>query len=275
MKTNEITLKINNKIHSFPHPIVMGIVNYTPDSFYRKSRVSQKDEVLFLAEKHLNEGAKLLDLGAFSTRPGSAQIDENEELERITLPLQWVTDYFPEALLSIDTFHAKIAEYSLQNGASIINDISGGTYDTKILDVVAKYDVPYIAMHVSADFKTIHEEMESSDILHDVSDYFDQKIALYKSKGITQIILDPGFGFSKKMNDNFTLLNRLSELKKLGYPILVGLSRKRMIWQTLDISIDEALNGTTVLNTIALQNGASILRVHDVKEAMEAIKLSL
>jgi len=266
-------LKFANKITTFAHPIVMGIINCTPDSFFEGSRKQFRNEVLQLAEKHLKEGASILDLGAFSTRPGIDLISENEELERIKEPLKWISSEFPEAWVSVDTFRASVADFCLQNGAHIINDISGGQFDEKILDVVSRYQCPYIAMHLHGTPETMHHDYVYGNISQDVVHYFEKRIAHYRSKGIQQLILDPGFGFSKSMNDNFRLLEQLDDLKTLSFPVLVGISRKRMIWKTLGSSPQEALNGTTALNTIALLKGASILRVHDVREAVEAIRL--
>lgn len=273
MKTNELKLKIDHKIHIYSYPIVMGIVNCTPDSFYGGSRKQLKENILTLVEKHLNDGATIIDIGGFSTRPGTQFITEKEEIERISAPLAWILERFPNAILSIDTFRSSVADYCLSHGAHIINDISGGEFDPEILDVVAKFNCPYIAMHLIGNLTTMHNEYNYVAIEEDVCSYFELKYSTYKNKGIHNVIIDPGFGFSKSKEDNFRLLKNLKTLQKLSLPILVGLSRKRMIWQTLDLNPNEALNGTSILNTIALQNSASILRVHDVKEAMEAIKL--
>lgn len=266
-------LKFANKITTFAHPIVMGIINCTPDSFFEDSRKQLQDEVLQLAEKHLKDGASILDLGAFSTRPGIDFISESEELNRIKEPLKWITSEFPEAWISVDTFRASIADFCLQNGAHIINDISGGQFDEQLLDVVSSYQSPYIVMHLQGTPETMHHDYVYGDISQDVVHYFEKRIAHYHSKGIQQLILDPGFGFSKSMNDNFRLLGHLEELKALSFPVLAGVSRKRMIWKTLESSPEQALNGTTVLNTVALLKGADILRVHDVREAVEAVRL--
>ncbi len=273
MKTNELTLKIGHKIQIFSNPIVMGIVNCTPDSFYKESRKQLKEDVLRLTEKHLKDGASIIDIGGHSTRPGAQSITERQEIERLSGPLSWIQEHFPGVLISIDTFKSSVADYCLSNGAHIINDISGGEFDPIILDVISKFDCPYIAMHLIGNYSTMHNAYSYNAIEEDVYAYFELKYNTYKNKGIHQVIIDPGFGFSKSLEDNFRLLKNLEILKQLSLPILVGVSRKRMIWQTLNSSSEEALNGTSVLNTIALKNGASILRVHDVKEAMESIKL--
>jgi dihydropteroate synthase len=274
MKTNETTLKIKDKIISLESPIVMGIINCTPDSFFDESRKNKKDDVLFTAEKQLKEGASILDLGAFSTRPNTVSVSFNEELERVCNPLSWIKDEFPSCIVSIDTFRGNIAQECLNNGADIINDISGGTFDDVMLDVIKKYDCPYIAMHLQGDFNTMHKKYDYTKIEIEVLNYFQDKVKLYQKKGIHQVIIDPGFGFSKSTMDNFQLLNKLEILKQLNLPILVGISRKKMIWETLNATPKDVLNGTSVLHAIALYKGASILRVHDVKEAVEAIKLT-
>lgn len=267
-------LIFRNKNLSLDQAIVMGIVNCTPDSFFDESRQTTENEILNLVEKHLNEGAQIIDLGAYSTRPNIALIDVNEEINRIKKPIEWIKKTFPNAILSIDTFRSEVAKFSLENGADLINDISGGKFDPEILNVVSKFECPYIAMHLEGSVETMHQtKTYEPSISSYIKNYFETKISEYKSKGIHQIVLDPGFGFSKTMDDNFNLLKNLEELSVFELPILVGISRKRMIWKTLKSSPSEALNGTTTLNTIALHNGAKILRVHDVKQAVEAITL--
>lgn len=273
MKFSELTLKINDKIFTFDKPIVMGIVNCTPDSFHVNSRKQLKDELLRLVEKHISDGATIIDLGGFSTRPNAKFISEIDELERLKEPLSWIKEKFPDTLISIDTFRSLVADYCLNNGAHIINDISAGSFDTELPNVIAKHDCPYVIMHLNGDLATIHNDFTYQNITEDVLKYFDQKIEFLHQKGISQLIIDLGFGFSKSMDDNFELLQNLDLFKKLNTPILTGLSRKRMIWQTLNSSPSNALNGTTVLNTLALQAGAQILRVHDVKEAVEVVRL--
>ncbi len=273
MKFSELTLKINDKIFTYDKPIVMGIVNCTPDSFHTGSRKQLKDELLNLVEKHISDGATIIDLGGFSTRPNAKFVSEMDELERLKEPLSWIKEKFPDILISIDTFRASVADYCLKNGAHIINDISAGSFDSELPNVVTKHNCPYIIMHLNGDLTTMHNNFTYQNITEDVLKYFEQKIDFFRQKGISQLIIDLGFGFSKSMEDNFELLRNLAQFKQLNTPILAGLSRKRMIWQTLNSSPSEALNGTTVLNTLALQAGAQILRVHDVKEAVEVVRL--
>ena len=273
MKFSELTVKINDKIFTYDKPIVMGIVNCTPDSFHADSRKQLKDELLRLVEKHISDGATIIDLGGFSTRPNAKFVSEIDELERLKEPLSWIKEKFPDTLIAFDTFRSSVADYCLKNGAHIINDISAGSFDTELPNVIAKYDCPYIIMHLNGDLATMHNDFMYQNITEDVLKYFKQKIQFLHQKGITQLIIDLGFGFSKSMDENFELLQNLTQFKQLNAPILVGLSRKRMIWQTLNSSPNEALNGTTVLNTLALQAGVQILRVHDVKEAMEVVEL--
>lgn len=273
MKTNEMELKIKDKIISLASPVVMGIINCTPDSFYSSSTAQKKNNLLRAAEKHLSEGASIIDLGGFSTRPNADIIDESEELDRVLNSLIWIKQAFPHALISIDTFRSKIAEESLKNGADIINDISAGNFDENMFSVIKQYNCPYILMHLQGNINTMHDGYTYTDVTQDVFEYFERKITQCREQGIEQLIIDPGFGFSKSMEDNYRLLNQLSVLNKLDLPILVGVSRKRMIWQLLKTTPELALNGTSVLNTVALLNGASILRVHDVKEAFESIQL--
>lgn len=266
-------LKIQDKNREYPSPIVMGIINCTPDSFYSASRKQHEKELITAVETQIEQGADIIDIGGFSTRPGIKFITEGEELERVQLPIKWLTNAFPDQLFSIDTFRAHIANWALDNGVHIINDISAGTFDPKITEVVARYHCPYIIMHLIGNLKTMHQSVSKGDIVTEVLAYFKNKIQVLQQLGIQQLIIDPGFGFSKTMDDNFKLLKHLPELGSLDLPLLVGLSRKTMIWKTLGITPEDALNGTSVLNTIALMNGASILRVHDVKAAVEAINL--
>lgn len=271
--TPTFSLTINGTERHFDQPIVMGVINCTPDSFYADSRAQLRDEIMGLATKHVEDGATIIDLGAFSTRPGGEAVSAAEELARLREPLGWIVEAFPEIIVSIDTFRASVAAYGLAHGAHIINDISGGRFDPDLLDVVASAHVPYVAMHAQGDVASMHEKYAYSRVERDVVAYFAELVERLAARGIDQVIVDPGFGFSKSMEDNFRLLHRLDALRPLDCPILAGLSRKRMIWQTLDSSPALALNGTTVLNTIALMSGASILRVHDVREAMEAVAL--
>jgi dihydropteroate synthase len=251
----------------------MGIINVTPDSFYDESRYSDADAVLRQTERMLKEGADIIDIGAQSTRPHSQLIPLEEELSRLTGIVDVVTDKFPESFFSIDTFYSKVASICVAAGASIVNDVSAGQMDPEMIPAIAKLGVPYVCMHMRGTPQTMQELNSYDDVTKEVIDYFISKIALCKAAGINDVIIDPGFGFSKNIQQNFELLGKLNLLKMLDRPIMVGLSRKSTIYKTLGVSSQESLNGTTVLNTVALMKGAAILRVHDVKEARECVKL--
>jgi len=251
----------------------MGILNVTPDSFYDGARYRTDAEILQQTEKMLTEGATFIDVGAYSTRPHAADISLEEELSRALHAIRLIVKHFPGALLSIDTFRSEVARAAVQEGAGIINDISAGDLDPKMFDVVAALNVPYIMMHMRGNPQTMTTQTRYDNLIKDVTDYFHQKIDQLRQRHLADIIVDPGFGFAKTREQNFDLLRNLDYFSILGRPILAGLSRKSMIWKTLNISPDDALNGTTSLNTIALLKGANILRVHDVKEAMQAIRL--
>jgi dihydropteroate synthase len=266
------TLNCKGRLLVIEHPIVMGILNVTPDSFYPGSRVTEKD-IVVRAERMLQEGATILDIGGQSTRPGSEQVAVTEELERVIPAIQSISSVFPNAVISVDTYHSDVAAEAVNAGASIVNDVSGGTLDSAMITTVAELKVPYICMHMKGTPATMQQYAEYSDVTRDVLDYFIAKTDECKKAGINDIIIDPGFGFAKNIEQNFRLLKQLSVLKILGKPILAGLSRKATVYKTLETTADKALNGTTVVHTMALINGASILRVHDVKEAAEAIKL--
>ncbi len=267
------TLNCKGRLLVIDKPIVMGILNLTPDSFFSGSRVSSVDNALTKAEKMLSEGATILDIGGQSTRPGSEAIDEEEELNRVIPAIQAINNRFPSAYISVDTYSAKVAKTAIETGASIINDISSGSIDKNMIVTVAKLQVPYIAMHMKGTPATMQHLTNYDNVTLEVLDFFIKKTEECNNAGIQDIIIDPGFGFAKKNEQNFTLLNQLTTLKMLQKPILAGLSRKSTIYKTLKITPEESLNGTTVLNTIALQNGANILRVHDVREAIETIIL--
>jgi dihydropteroate synthase len=268
------TLNVGGKIIDLTQPKVMGILNITPDSFFSGSRLQSEKEILLQAEKMLIEGADFLDLGAYSSRVGSTDISPEEEEKRLIPAIKIIVKNFPEALLSVDTFRATIAEKAIENGAHIINDISGGNLDEHMFKVVGKLKVPYILMHMKGTPQTMKDLNQYENMMQEISYYFTEKIEQLKEAGVKDIILDPGFGFAKNVEQNFKLLQHLEDFRLLGFPVLAGISRKSMIWRSLNISPEQALNGTTVLNTIALQHGASILRVHDVKEAKECIKLT-
>lgn len=267
------TLDCKGRLLKLDHPVVMGIINITPDSFYSGSRQQDIDVMLKKAEQMLRDGATILDIGGQSTRPGSKKITADEELERIVEPIRAARQYFPEAFISIDTFYSRVAAEAVAAGADIINDISAGSMDAGMTETAALLKVPYVLMHMKGNPQTMQQRPEYSHAADEVFDFLKQKKEELSSAGIKDIIIDPGFGFGKTIRHNFELLHVLALFRQLDSPLLVGLSRKSTIYKTLGVTADEALNGTTVLNTIALMNGASILRVHDVKEAKEAITL--
>lgn len=252
----------------------MGILNVTPDSFYDGARYQTDSEVLHQTEKMLTEGASFIDVGAYSTRPHAPEIAIAEELKRALHAIRLIHKEFPTAILSIDTFRSAVATAAIQEGAHMINDISGGELDPVMFETVARLKVPYVIMHLRGNPQTMTKLTAYENLMKDITDYFHQKIKRLQELDITDIIIDPGFGFAKTREQNFELLQHLDYFSITGKPILVGLSRKSMIWKTLDIAPEDALNGTTSLNTIALLKGASILRVHDVKEAMQTIQLA-
>ena len=254
-------------------PIVMGIINATPDSFFVNSRSLKINEAVLLAEKMISEGATIIDIGGQTTKPGSDAITAAEEIERAVPVIEAVAKAFPEVYISVDTYYAAVAEAAVNAGASLVNDISGGMFDEDMIATVAKLNVPYILMHIQGVPKTMQDNPTYENITTDIIDYFIERINLCKQAGIKDIIIDPGFGFGKTIEHNYQLLQSLDAFQMFDNPLLVGVSRKGMIYKPLNIPADEALNGTTVLNTIALQQGAQILRVHDVKEAKQAIDL--
>ena len=253
-------------------PVVMGILNATPDSFYAGSRIG--DALLATAAKMLEEGAGILDLGAQSTRPGAEQVGPEEELKRLMPALMVMRQAFPEAWISIDTYHSEVAKAALDAGADMINDVSAGEDSPDMLDLVAAEKVPYIAMHKKGDPKTMAGLAQYADVGMELLEYFKKKLQVFHKLGIHDWVLDPGFGFAKDQAQNYALLRDLETLHTIGRPIMVGVSRKGMVWKALNSSPEAALNGTTVLHTMALQKGASILRVHDVKEAAECVTLN-
>lgn len=252
----------------------MGIINITPDSFYSGSRFESEKEILMQAERMLTEGATFLDLGAYSSRPGADDISVEEELNRMLPAIELILKEFPEAIISVDTFRSEVASKSIRAGAAMINDISAGKLDEKMLSVVAENQVPYIMMHMKGTPQSMKDLNQYEDLVSEVLFYFSERIRAARELGINDIIIDPGFGFAKNIDQNFELLSKLELFNNLELPLLVGVSRKSMIWKKLNISATEALNGTSVLNTAALLKGANILRVHDVKEAVECIKLT-
>lgn len=267
------TLNVNGRLFDLGTPRVMAILNITPDSFYSASRTASVDEALQKAGEFLKAGATIIDIGAYSSRPGASDLSEQEELDRIVPVVEALVATYPEAILSIDTFRAAVAEAGVKAGAHIINDISGGTLDPGMFEMVGKLQVPYILMHMKGTPQTMSQEAHYDDVVLEVVNYFSEKVAKLRALGVKDIILDPGFGFAKTRDHSYELLNHLEDLKIFGLSFLVGFSRKSMISKFLKVDPADALNGTTVLNTIALQKGASILRVHDVTPALECLKL--
>lgn len=267
------TLNCRGRLLVVDKPMVMGIINVTPDSMYSGSRYEEIGALLLKAEQMLKDGAAILDIGGQSTRPGSKKINDDEELQRTIAPVEAIHKNFPEAIISIDTYYSKVAVAAVDAGASIVNDISAGNMDKSMISSVASMQVPYVCMHMQGTPQTMQQEPHYENVTKEVLDFFIAKTDELHKAGVRDIIVDPGFGFGKTTTHNFELLRNLSVLNMLHCPILIGVSRKSTIYRTLGITTDEALNGTTVLNTIGLLNGASILRVHDVKEAVEAIKL--
>jgi len=267
------TLNVDGKLLDLSIPVIMGILNVTPDSFFDGGRYEQKANLLKQAEKLLQEGATIIDVGGMSSRPGAAIIEDSEELKRVIPAITAIKNEFPGAIISIDTVKSTIAKAAVEAGAGIVNDISGGQIDPFLLETVAQLKVPYILMHMRGTPKTMTKKTAYEDLIGEIQQYFVEKQAQLKKLGIKDVILDLGFGFSKNVAQNFQLLESLDQFHIFEWPILVGISRKSMIWRTLKTDSTQALNGTTVLNTIALLKGAKILRVHDVKEAMETITL--
>lgn len=268
-----MTINCNGKLINLSSPKIMGILNFTPDSFFDGGKYKSDKEILLQTEKMLSEGADFIDVGTYSSRPNAVFVSEDEEVNRMKSVLGILTKEFSDVIYSIDTFRSEVAKVALENGGAIINDISAFSLDEKMLDVVAKYQVPYIIMHMRGTPQTKQNFTNYDNLVKEILFYFSEKIALARSKGINDLILDVGFGFAKTIEQNFELLNKLELFQELGLPNLVGVSRKTIIYKTLEIEPKDALNGTTVLNTIALQKGANILRVHDVLEAKQTIKI--
>jgi dihydropteroate synthase len=267
------TLNCKGRLLVIEKPVVMGILNITPDSFYRGSRIMDPALLLDAAQRMIADGATIIDVGAQSTRPESDLLAMNEELDRVMPCIEILHQAFPDLLISVDTFYSQVALETVHAGASIVNDISGGTMDPNMLSVVGELNVPYVCMHMKGTPQTMNSLAKYEDVAVEVLDFFIRKIKDCTDAGIKDIILDPGFGFAKTIAHNFQLLKSLHSFQITGRPILAGLSRKSTIYKTLGISVEEALNGTTVMNTLALLQGACILRVHDVKEAVQAIQL--
>lgn len=276
-KTNTLatqkTIRIKGSLLDLSTPLVMGVINLTPDSFYAESRKSNTSLILEIASQMLQDGADILDIGGYSSRPGATPISVEEELNRVIHPIKMIKTTFPGCVISVDTFRSEVARQAIDSGASIVNDISGGELDPDMFQAVAFLQVPYILMHMRGNPETMTSQNHYEDLTRDILKELSVKLEKLEALGIHDIIVDPGFGFAKNMEQNFQLLNELEFFKWLEKPLLVGLSRKSMIHKTLGSTPDEALNGTTVANTVALLKGANILRVHDVKEAKEAVVL--
>jgi dihydropteroate synthase len=266
-------IPIQNSSWEIEGPQIMGILNITKDSFYASSRVNSVDLALELTQKFILEGAYIIDIGGQSTRPGAQFLSVAEEIKNIIPIIEAIRFQFPKTLISIDTFNSQVADKALMAGANIVNDISCGNFDDKMYKVVAAHNAGYIGMHIKGSFETMHEVHKRENIMKDLIEFFEEKKKALAAYGIEQWVIDPGFGFGKTIEENFTMVKELKQLKVLGLPILLGVSRKSSIYKTLNIKAEEALNGTTVVNTVGLVNGAHILRVHDVKEAKEGIDL--
>ncbi len=266
-------LNFKGKLCSLSQPLVMGILNYTEDSFFDGGKYTSEKAIVERAAQLLEEGADLIDIGAMSTRPGAADIDEPTEIERIRQAVSLILQHFPNTIISIDTWRASVAKVALDNGAAMINDVSGGTFDGEMIPTVAQARVPYCLMHTPAKPDVMQQHTQYNNLIGDMLRFFGTQVAKLKELGANDIIIDPGFGFGKTMEQNYFLMQNLNAFAILNLPILVGVSRKSMIYKLLETDAQHALNGTTVLNTLALLKGAHILRVHDVREARECIKM--
>lgn len=267
------TLNIKGILYTLDKPRIMGIVNLTPDSFYAESRIIKEKELLNIVEDMLIHGADFIDLGGYSTRPGAKEIAEEEEHTRVIPAIRSIRRNFPEALISVDTFRSSIARQAYNEGAVMINDVSGGQLDDQMFMTIAEIGLPYVLMHMLGNPQTMNSQIHYDNLFKEMGLYFNERVSELNNLGISDIILDPGFGFAKSLDQNYELLKNLTYFEVIGYPLLVGLSRKSMIFKLLDVQPSEALNGTTILNTIALLKKASILRVHDIKEAVQVVKL--
>jgi len=268
-----MTINCLGKLVDLSSPKVMGILNVTPNSFFDGGKYADEKSLILQVEKMLNEGATFIDIGAYSSKPSAEFVSEAEEIERLVPIVKLVLQHFPKTLISVDTFRANVARAGIENGACIINDIAAGSLDENMMTTVAELQVPYIMMHMKGNPQTMQSLAQYDNIIKEMLFYFSEKVAMARSLKISDLIIDPGFGFAKTLEQNFEVMNHLELFQTLNLPILVGVSRKSMIYKTLETSADFALNGTTVLNTIALQKGSNILRVHDVKEAVECVKL--
>lgn len=268
-----MTINCKGQLIDLSNPKIMGILNLTPNSFFDGGKYRNETEIINQVEKMCSEGANFIDIGAYSTKPNAEFVSVEEEKSRIVPIVEMLIEKFPSILISIDTFRSEVAEACIQKGAALINDISAGSLDDKMFEVVAKYNVPYIMMHTRGTPETMQSLTEYQDVVKEMNLYFSEKIAKARKFGINDLIIDPGFGFAKTLEQNFEVLQKLELFQFFELPILVGISRKSMIYKTLNTTAEQSLNGTTVLNALSLQKGANILRVHDVKEAMECVSL--
>lgn len=271
--SRKFSLNIKGKLVSLNSPKIMGILNATTDSFYKESRVNSIDKLLVKAEEMLTQGATFLDIGGFSTRPNATEVSQEDELKRVIPFINKLSTHFPEAYISIDTFRAKVAQEAIEAGASIINDISGGQADNAMFKTVARLKTPYVLMHMRGTPTTMMNNLHYKNVITEVVKYFSERCTQLTKLGHSDIILDPGFGFSKNLEHNYELLSGLKHLHSVGFPVLIGVSRKSMIYKLLKTTPQKALNGTNILNFATLERGARILRVHDVKEAQETIEI--
>ena len=268
-----MNINCNGKLIDLSTPKVMGILNVTPNSFYDGGKHKEINSIIHQVDKMLSEGADFIDIGAYSSKPSAEFVSEEEEIKRLVHIIKELVETFPTIILSVDTFRANVARASVENGVAIVNDISAGLLDDKMLETVANLKVPYIMMHMRGNPQTMQSLTDYNDIVKEMIFYFSERIKKARSFGISDIIIDPGFGFAKTLEQNYEVLHKMELFSMLELPLLAGISRKSMIYKVLESSPQEALNGTSVLNAIALQKGAKILRVHDVKEAVECIKL--
>jgi len=274
ISTNK-TLRLNGKLYDLTVPMVMGVINCTPDSFHAGSRAGSELQQIEMAEQMVHEGASILDLGGYSSRPGADDIPEEEELRRVIPLVRLIRKRFPDIPISVDTFRSEVAKQALEEGAAIVNDITAGLHDAKMFATAAGYESAFIVMHMRGTPKTMNTLTTYTDVVKDVTQFLAERTRAALEAGIHDVVIDPGFGFAKTVDQNFDMMQGFAHFSSIGRPVLAGLSRKSMIWRTLGITPEEALNGTTTLNTIALLRGASILRVHDVKAAVECIRLTM
>lgn len=269
------TINIKGELLDFSTPMVMGILNVTPDSFYEGSRKQSEEQIIARVQEIIDEGGKIIDIGGQSSNPHSDLLSPQEEIERLRFALDIINRHFPNKILSVDTFYSDVARFAVEEyGVAIINDVSGGQIDDKMFETIAKLNIPYILMHMRGTPQTMQQLVKYNNLVQDIFYYFSEKVAQLNELGVNDIIIDPGFGFSKTLEQNYELIGSLRGFSIFELPLLVGVSRKSMIYKLLDISPADSLNGTSVLNTFALQNGANILRVHDVKEAVEAVRIT-